>query len=178
MRRPGIGLGGAATTPDGLACPCGDVPRSAPAASSSENATPRPVRLSSAPPSAALAGRPRSSPSVSTPPPPAAQPAPPPPHGTAARSAGTGQAVGGARVGAGSRPSSGASPSRSQIGTGDGFVASHCDRARRAGARMCGAIGRQRWGVLKHAQIAHWTIGGNPCPASNWGFPLFRSDWD
>jgi hypothetical protein len=90
----------------------------------------------------------------------------------------TGQAVGGARVGAGSRPSSGASPSRSQIGTGDGFVASHCDRARRAGARMCGAIGRQRWGVLKHAQIAHWTIGGNPCPASNWGFPLFRSDWD
>ena len=54
----------------------------------------------------------------------------------------TGQAVGGARVGAGSRPSSGASPSRSQIGTGDGFVASHCDRAGRAGARMCGAIGR------------------------------------
>ena len=54
----------------------------------------------------------------------------------------TGQAVGGARVGAGSRPSSGASPSRNQIGTGDGFVASHCDRARRAGARMCGAIGR------------------------------------
>src|SRR5208283_147121 len=80
VRRPGIGLGGAATTPDGLACPCGDVPRSAPAASSSANATPRPARLSSAPPSAALAGRPRSSPSVSTPPPPAAQPAPPPPH--------------------------------------------------------------------------------------------------